>query len=117
MSNKITIVPLIIIVGGGLAFLGLPWWITAVAGMVAGLLFPTTSGKAFSVGFAAGFLLWWGSAYFFNAANNGLLAGKMGELFTGLKSWHLLSATGFIGGVLAGLGNLAGSLGRGLFSK
>lgn len=117
LLRKFGLVPLIIIAGGSLAFLGLPWWTTAVAAMVAGVLVPSSAGTAFSVGFAAGFTLWWGGAYFFNQINNGVLTGQMATLFAGIKSWHLLSATGVVGGLLAGLGHLAGSLGRGLLSK
>ena len=97
---------------GALAFLSLPWWMTAIGGIVAGLLLPSSSGKAFALGFAAGFLLWWGSAFFFSNLDGGLLAGKMGEVFRGLKSWQLLSAAGIAGGLLAGLGNLTGVLFR-----
>jgi hypothetical protein len=112
MFNKLLSVPAIIIAGGALAFLGLPWWMVAVAGIAAGLIFPSPSEQAFAIGFAAGFILWWGASFFFNDANGGLLAGKMGDLFSGLKSVHLLLITGIIGGLLAGLGNLTGSLAR-----
>lgn len=114
MLKKILSVAGIIIAGGALAFLGLPWWIVAVAGMAAGLLFPSPSRQAFSIGFMAGFTLWWGAAIYFNAANAGILSGKMGVLFSGIKGFHLLFMTGTMGGILAGLGNMTGSLARGI---
>ena len=79
-------------------------------------LFPISSGKAYAVGFAAGFLLWWGSAFFFNFANAGMLAGKMGELIGNLNSAYMLMITGTMGGILAGFGTLTGVLGN-LFSN
>lgn len=104
----------IIIAGGATAFLGMPWWIVAVAGALAGYIFPVPAGRSFGVGFAAGFLLWWSSAMFFNATNAGMLAGKMGALFEGLQAWQVLSATGFLGGLLAGMGCLTGTLAKNL---
>ncbi len=101
--------PAVVIAIGSLSFFGLPFWVTAVGGAVAALLFPIGPGKAFSVGFAAGFSLWYSVAAFFNFANNSVLADKMGALFGGLKSWHLLTGTGALGGLMAGLGALTGA--------
>ena len=100
--------PATVIIVGCLSFLGLPWWMTAVGGALAGILFPLSAGTAFSTGFAAGFSLWYSVAAFFNFANNSVLATKMGEVFGGLKDWHLLTGTGALGGLLAGLGVLVG---------
>ncbi len=108
MKNLIGL-PAVIMAIGSLSFVGLPFWMTAIGGVVAALLFPIGSGKAFSVGFAAGFLLWYGVAAFFNFANNSILADKMGAVFGGLKGWHLLTGTGALGGLMAGLGALTGS--------
>jgi hypothetical protein len=115
--KNITLIPAIIILVGALSFFNLPFWMTAVGGVVAGFLFPVSSGKAYAVGFTAGFLLWWGSAFFFNFANGSMLAGKMGELIGHLNSAYMLMITGTMGGVLAGFGTLTGVLGKGLVSR
>lgn len=104
----------LVIAGGATAFLGMPWWIVAIAGILAGYIFHVPAGRSFGVGFAAGFLLWWGGALFFNAVNAGVLAGKMGALFEGLQTWQVLGVTGVLGGLLAGMGCLTGSLARNL---
>jgi hypothetical protein len=109
--------PGVVLAVGSLAFFGLPWWMTAVGGFLAALLFPIGAGKAFSVGFAAGFSLWYGIASFFNFANNGVLAGKIGALFQGLQGWHLLTGTGAFGGLMAGLGALTGTYLLGLIQR
>jgi len=114
MVKKLFTTAGIVIAGGATAFLGMPWWIVAVAGVLAGYFFPAPAGRSFGAGFAAGFLLWWGSALFFNSVNAGMLAGKMGALFEGLQTWQVLSATGILGGLLAGMGCLTGSLARNL---
>jgi hypothetical protein len=116
MKNIILISAIIIIVGA-LSFFNLPFWMTAVGGVLGGFFFPISSGKAYAVGFAAGFLLWWGSAFFFNFANAGMLADKMGELIGHLNSAYMLLITGTMGGVLAGFGTLTGVLGKGLVSR
>jgi hypothetical protein len=115
--KNIILIPAIIIAVGALSFFNLPFWMTAVGGVLAGFLFPISSGKAYAVGFAAGFLLWWGSAFFFNFANAGMLAGKMGELIGNLNSAYMLMITGTMGGVLAGFGTLTGVLGKGIISR
>lgn len=109
--------PAVVIAVGSLSFLGLPWWMTAVGGVIAGIVFPLSAGAAFATGFAAGFSLWYGVATFFNFANNSVLAAKMGELFGGLQSWHLLTGTGMLGGLMAGLGVLTGVYGKALLQK
>lgn len=97
---------------GILCHFGLPWWSMAPIGFVAALLFPQSVGLAFSTAFAAGAVLWYASALLLDTANGGMLSAKVGQLFVGLKTWQLLTMTGFLGGILAGMGALAGALVR-----
>lgn len=90
------------------AYWGAPWWITAVLGFLAAFLFPLSPGAGINAGFWGGFFPWYGNALWMNAGNAGMLAAKVGQLFGGLKSWHLLSITGLMGGILGVLGYLSG---------
>ncbi len=105
-----------IIALGALCHFGLPWWVTAPIGCAAALLFPQGVGRSFGVAFAAGFLLWYLSALLPDVANGGILSGKIGQLFMGLKGWQLLTLAGVLGGLLAGMGALTGALLRDLFN-
>jgi hypothetical protein len=99
---------LIILIGGALAMFNLPWWSITIAAALSSFLFPLTPLRAWALAFSLGFTLWWGLAFFFHTQNAGLLTAKIGELFANLSSPQILSLTGFIGGLLAGLGALCG---------
>jgi hypothetical protein len=103
---------LFILIFGNLCRFGLPWWGLAPIAALATLLFPLPGGKSFSTGFSAGFLLWSASAFLLNSANLGVLAGKIGQIFLGLRDWHLIGITAFLGGLLAAFGALTGSYAR-----
>ncbi len=105
-------ITVLVVAIGSLCFFNLPWWIIAPAGIAAGFLWPQPAGQGYAAGFAGGFALWYGAALWLDAANGGMLSAKVGQVFLGLKSAHLLGLTGFIGGTLAGLGVLLGIFGR-----
>jgi hypothetical protein len=90
----------------------LPWYALAAAALPAGALFRLGAGGSFAAGFLAGFLLWGGYAWYLDSRNGSLLSARMGELFGGVPGAALLAATALVGGLLAGLGALTGSLGR-----
>lgn len=115
--RKLTLSGLFILLWGALSWAGLPWWNTAIAGFLAAYLFRLRPGAAFGIGFSAGALLWWGSAMLENAPNGGMLAARVGAMLKGLQSWHLLTITALLGGLLAGLGSLLGSQVRDIFQK
>ena len=106
----------LIIVLGAFSHFGLPWWAVVPIAALAAILFPQKPALSFSTAFAAGTLLWWGSAFWLNAANGGMLSAKVGQLFLGLKGFHLVMITGMLGGTLAGFGALTGTFFRGLFA-
>jgi hypothetical protein len=114
MKNALYIL-LFVLILGNLCHFGLPWWALAPLAAVAGWLFPVASGKTFLAAFAGGLLLWWFNAYLLDAANDGLLSAKVGQLFQGLKGWQLMLVTGIFGGLLAGLGGLTGLFARAAF--
>jgi hypothetical protein len=100
---------------GHLSHFGLPWWGIVPIAAIAGWFFPLSAGKNFSAAFLAGSLLWLVNAYLYNADNDGMLAGKVGMLFQGLNSWHLMGIAAIFGGVLAGFGAMTGRYARDLF--
>ncbi|MBZ4191236.1 hypothetical protein [Niabella beijingensis] len=85
-----------------------PWWMIAVVGFVIALLIPQRAAAAFWSGFVAVFLLWLVLALRINAANDGILAGRIGLLLGIEKSPVLLAViTGLIGGLVTGLAALS----------
>jgi hypothetical protein len=109
---------LFILIAGVAAWFGYANWLgTALAGALAGIWLQQTPKMGWSAGFASGFSVWWGAAFLSNMLNNGLLAAKVGAIFKGLQGWQLLTLTGLIGGLLAGLGVLVGIYGRALVRR
>lgn len=96
----------------------LPWWGIAIAGIISGVWLLQKPGIAFLSGFLAVFLLWAGFALVRSQMNDDILATRFAKLI--LKSDQpllLVLMTGVIGGLVAGLGALSGSLGRTAFRK
>ena len=114
MKNALYIA-LFVLVLGNLSHFGLPWWALVPVAALAAWLFPLSAGKTFTAAFASGLLLWYLNAFLQDSANGGALSAKVGQLFQGLKGWHLLSLTGLLGGLLAGLGALTGRFAHDVF--
>ncbi|HPI06085.1 MAG TPA: hypothetical protein PLM41_06870 [Saprospiraceae bacterium] len=110
--KNVSIVSALILFFGALGYFGLPWWSLPFIAAIAVFLFPLSGGKSFSVGFAAGSLLWLIVVTLHNMSNGGMLSTKIGQLFMGAKGFHLIMATTFIGGLLAGFGALTGTYAR-----
>ena len=100
---------------GHLCRLGLPWWGIAPVGALAGWLLPLPAVRSFGAAFAGGLLLWVLYAWLQDSANDGMLSAKVGQLFLGLRGWHLLLITGILGGLLAGMGAVTGLFARELY--
>lgn len=101
--------------GLGLYF---PWWTIAVAAFLVGFAIPAKPGISFFGGLIGGFLLWAGMAYFISEANQDILAHRISMLI--LKQDDPLKLeliTGAIGGFVAALAALSGSLFRSIFFK
>lgn len=113
MKNTLLTI-LFILVTGQLSRFGLPWWIIAPLGAAAGWLFPQGAWRCLLSGFAAGFLLWAGYACWLDAANAGVLSGRIGQLFMGLSRWNVVLLTGLPGGLVAGFACLSGRWARDL---
>lgn len=86
-----------------------PWWFVAIGALAAALLAPMRLWAAFGAAFGVGFAIWFGQAWILDAGNQSLLSGRVGEIFQGLSRWQLMQVTGFIGGLLSGLGATVGA--------
>lgn len=90
----------------------LPWYAIVVAAALCAGLSGEGAARSFAAGFAGAFLLWGAFAAYFNLANEGILATRVGALFGGLGPSALVLVTAVLGGLFGGLGALLGSLGR-----
>lgn len=90
---------------GGFLF---PWWWPAVAAYAAGFWRPGSAIAALISGFGGTALAWAGLAAFLDRRNHHLLSGRVAEMFQLPGGWALVLATGLIGGLMGGLGALAG---------
>jgi hypothetical protein len=100
---------------GWLAQLFLPWPAIALVGLLIGAWTGLSVGRNFALGFLAGFLVWGLQAFLLNEANDGLLAGRIGELFMGIGTSGIWILTACVGGLLGGLGCATGRAGVALF--
>lgn len=102
-----------ILLTGLLAFacgLYLPWWSVAVAAFIVASLIYQPPLRSFLTGFSAIMLLWFGLILMINAANENILATKMGRVMELGESYLLVILSCVIGAVTGGLGGLTGSL-------
>lgn len=88
----------------------LPWWSVTLAGFAYGLLFVQKPGRAFLAGFLAVFLLWGVMAAYITWVNDGILAGRLANLFSLPHGSLAVLATALTGGLAGGFSALAGSL-------
>ena len=93
--------------GAGLYF---PFWSIALVAFCVSSLIPQAPWKALVCGFLAAFLLWAGLALYIDRANDHVLSARISQLVLGKASPLLLVClTGFVGGVVSGMGALSGS--------
>lgn len=103
-----------IVAGLLLWFTNAPWWVMAPLAAIFGFFQPQRPAAAFATGLASGTALWYGVAAWLSWANGGILIGRMAKVFQLTDPSWLFVATGFIGGLLAGLGMMTGSMARDL---
>ena len=115
--KKFGLQALIILVLGFIAQHFFPFWSIAVVAALVGFFFKyENSAISFAAGTAAVALLWSGYAVFLNAANANQLAEQIGQLFK-VGAGYLVPITGFVGGLLGGLGAQTGTLARKMLEK
>ena len=87
-----------------------PWWSIAIVAFVVVALIPQKPVMAFLCGFAAVFFSWSLLSFWISSNNEHTLAHKVSVLFLKMDSpFLLIVVTGFIGGLIAGLGALTAS--------
>ncbi|MBS1511753.1 MAG: hypothetical protein JST86_12980 [Bacteroidetes bacterium] len=100
------------------ACLYLDWWSIAIAAFIVAVAIPQRAGKSFLAAFIALFLLWSILSFWLSSNNDHLLAHKMSMLILKLDNPYLLMLiTGLLGGLIAGLAAVSGSLLRRSKSK
>jgi hypothetical protein len=92
-----------------------PWWSIAIASFIVAMLVVQRPLWSFLAGFIAVFVLWLLLVLQINAANDGILAHRIG-LIIGVGEPALMMITALIGGIVGGLGALTGSLLSSFFS-
>lgn len=89
----------------------LPWWFIAIAAFIVAVSIPQKRGLSFLSGFLALFFSWGIMSFMLSSANDHLLAHKVSLLILKADNpYILILVTGLIGGIVAGLGALSGSL-------
>ena len=107
---KYTILPLIFVfLFTALLSTFLPWWAVWPSGLFAGLFWPYPARTAIAA-FVGAFVLWVFIAFMADQSNQGILSAKVGLVFKGLNSAHLLLITGLIGGLPAASGAWLGAV-------
>lgn len=117
MKNKSISFLAILVLGGLASVFGAWWWIAVVAAVVC-YVGRLSAGASFVLGTAAVTLLWGSYAFGLNAANGGILAGRVAALLgKGVSSGLLLTLTSLIGGFVGGFGAMSGAMIRQTFSR
>ena len=90
-----------------------PWWTPGLVALCFGAIYNEMSSlKSFSMGFLAIFLLWAIWSIYSNSVNDGILSSRIGDLLGVLNGFSVIVITALIGGLLGGLGAVAGKLSR-----
>ncbi|MCH5597778.1 hypothetical protein [Niabella ginsengisoli] len=87
-----------------------PWWSLAIVAFVVALFINQQPFSSFLSGFLGVFILWLLLALFINAANDSILANRIGGMFgIGQSSILLAFISAFVGGLVAGFAALSAS--------
>ena len=86
------------------------WWNFAIIAFIVAIAIRQSMGKSFLAGFTALFLLHFIITFIIDQKNEGILSGKIAQLFgLGTASFLLMIITAFISALIAGLAALSGS--------
>jgi hypothetical protein len=94
---------------GFIVQLQFPWWSIAVVAALAGAWTRFGAGRNFLMGFLAVFLLWTAYAWWIDLANEGILSGRIAQLFS-ISASLLPFVSGLIGGLVGGLAAMSAGL-------
>lgn len=100
-----------------LAFLGglfLPFWSVVIAAFITGLLVYQSAIRSYFASFIGLFSLWAGLAWWMDNANESILSVRIAQLLPGPdNAIFVVLLTGFVAGLLGGMGALTGHFLRG----
>ncbi|GEM_PF-2437670 len=94
-----------------------PWWSFVPLCIAMGYISGLVPVKAFSTGFFCVFAAWILQAYYIDMLNEGILSGRLGNIFDGVSLMGLLFISGSLGGLGGGLAFATGSSVRELTQK
>lgn len=86
----------------------LPWWSVLIPSILIGAWLLKSGLSAFITGLSGGGLAWFVQALYIHIANDGILAGRIAELFQVGSPAVVLILTFLTGGILSGFGALLG---------
>jgi hypothetical protein len=111
MAKFITSIFLTALLAFAAGLFAFPWWSFAITTIVVFASIPQPLGKSFLAAFAAVFILWGTIALKIDLSNEHLLSKKVASILFQKESYVLLIIiTAFIGGLVAGMSALTGSL-------
>jgi hypothetical protein len=111
MAKFITSILLTALLAFAVGLFPFPWWSFAITTLVVFGSIPQPAGKSFLAAFVSIFLLWGTIALNLDLANEHLLSKKVANILFNKESYSLLIiVTAFVGGLVAGMSALTGSL-------
>jgi cell division protein FtsX len=88
----------------------LPWWSLSIGALAIGALFANKGWVSFFAGLLGVGLLWFGMAFYIDAATQSILTSKVAQLFPTKTVPLLMLVTSLVGGLVGGFASLTGSL-------
>jgi hypothetical protein len=89
----------------------LPWWAFVIPVLVLGIVIALKKLEVstFTVGFIAGFLIWFGAHLFFDLTSSATILVRLGLLIS-VSKFVVMLISGLIGGLISGLALYTGNL-------
>lgn len=85
-----------------------PWYSVAIIALLASLPFRLRRRSGFWFAFLAALFVWGGYLTYVQFSNDGILANRMGQLFTVGGGWTMIAISTFWGALTGGLGGWTG---------
>lgn len=104
LNNIVILIITIIIIILTRMIEALAWWSFVVPVLIFGIVFTYRKWvvPVFSLGFLAGFIVWFGGNLYFDLTGNGIMLSKMGHLLF-IPKIGVMLISGIVGGLVTGL--------------
>lgn len=93
------------------------WWVAMIIAFIVCYISPSSGLNAFVAGFLGVGLVWIGSAWSLDVANESVFSNIIVQLFPVNESFYLILLTGLVGGLVGGFASLSGTTFRQMFLK